>query len=215
MRLDHVIIATSEPVRSARRLAKNAGLAAVEGGVHDGLGTANYIVPLGRGYLELVTAHDRRLAERNAFGRLVLAALHERDEAFAGWAVEVSVDCLATAAQARGLSIGRLTRRGIGIDHAGMEDVRESPGLPFLLAREAGSGHPQDLRADHRVIPHGVRALTIGESEDALNDWFAGQPIDQPVMCRGEGCGIAQVEIATDAGTIVLRGDSPTRTVQS
>ncbi|MEE6179410.1 VOC family protein [Mycobacterium sp. 050134] len=215
MRLDHVIIATNEPVRSARSLAKHAGLVAVEGGVHDGLGTANYIVPLGRGYLELVTVHDRKLAESNAFGRLVLAALRERDEAFAGWAVEVSADCLAATAQTRGLTTGRLTRRGIGIDHAGMEDARESPGLPFLLAREAGSGHPQGLRADHRVTPHGVQSLTIGESEDALNDWFAGKPIEPSVLCRGEGRGIHQVEIATGAGAVVLRGESPTRTAQS
>ena len=73
LRLDHVIIATNDPVRSAQQLADNIGLAAVEGGLHDGPGPANNIVPLGRGYLELVTVHDRKRSESNTFGRLVLA----------------------------------------------------------------------------------------------------------------------------------------------
>jgi hypothetical protein len=212
--LDHVIIATTDPVRSAHQLLENTGLAAVEGGPHDGLGTFNYIVPLSDGYLELVAVNDRHLAQGNAFGQLVLAALGDSDEAFAGWAVEVGQRELDARARALNVSPGKLTRRGVGIDHVGMEQAARSPGLPFLLSRDPKAAHPQSISAEHRVRPLGVSALTIGESRDDLDHWLGqpatgdGRPL--PVTRRGGGRGILELAIATDAGPVVLTEQEPT-----
>jgi hypothetical protein len=217
--LDHVIIATTDPARSAHQLLENTGLAAIEGGPHDGLGTFNYIVPLSDGYLELVAVNDRRLAQGNAFGQLVLAALGDSDEAFAGWAVEVDQRELNARAKASNVSPGKLTRRGVGIDHVGMEQAARSPGLPFLLSRDPKAAHPQSISSDHRVRPLGVSALTIGESHDDLDHWLGVQAAEGarplPVTCRGGGRGILTFAITTDAGPVVLTHHEPTGTARS
>jgi Glyoxalase-like domain len=216
VKLDHVIIATTDPVRSARHLTQNTGLTAVEGGPHDGLGTYNYIVPLTAGYLELVTVQDRQLAQDNAFGQLVLAALRDRDEAIAGWAVEVDADELNARAKALNVPLGQLTRRGVGIRHVGMQKAVQSPGLPFFLARDPHAAHPQSMAADHRVRPLGVTTLTIGESQDDLDRWFGtGGPGSLPVTCRGGGRAILRLEVATDMGPVVLTESEPTGRARS
>jgi Glyoxalase-like domain len=214
VKFDHVIIATTDPARSARHLLEHTGLAAVEGGPHDGLGTYNYIVPLTAGYLELVTVQDRKLAQCNAFGQLVLTALSDRDEAIAGWAVEVDDTELNARARTLNVPLGRLTRRGVGIQHVGMHQASQSPGLPFLLSRDPHAAHPQDMAADHRVRPLGAAALTIGESRDDLDCWLGvsttGNPELLPVTCRGNRSGILEMELATESGPVVLTEDEPT-----
>ena len=59
MRVDHVILATDSLDHTLRRLG-DLGLGWVPGGRHGGMGTVNRIVPLGAGYLELVTVEDPR-----------------------------------------------------------------------------------------------------------------------------------------------------------
>ncbi|OBC17527.1 hypothetical protein A5784_24190 [Mycobacterium sp. 852013-50091_SCH5140682] len=214
MHLDHIVIATTDLGVSARRLADSTGLAAVKGGVHDGLGTQNYIVPLGRGYLELVAVHDSDLARDNPFGRLVLSALAGADEAFAGWAVAVTADELSARSQQVALPIGRLTREGVGVHHLGMTRAVESPGLPFLLARDAGNKDPGRLAAAHTVRPRGVRVLSVAESQSDLESWLmTGVGVDNPelpVVCVASGRGITQVDVETDEGTVVLLHAQPT-----
>lgn len=214
MHLDHIVIATTDLVESARRLADTTGLAAVKGGVHDGLGTHNYIVPLGRGYLELVAVHDAELAQDNPFGRLVLSALAGADEAFAGWAVEVTADELSAQAQRVELPIARLTREGVVVHNLGVTRAFESPGLPFLVARDAGNKAPGLLAAAHGVRPRGVRALSVAEARSDLETWLmtgvgADNP-ELPVVCLSSGRGITQVDIETDEGTVVLLHTQPT-----
>ncbi len=215
MRFDHVIIATDDLARSADRLRATTGLVAVEGGTHDGLGTCNHIVPLGRGYLELVTAHNRDLAQGNDFGRLVLAALAEADEAIAGWAVEVDETVLRARAATGAETIGRLTRRGIGIHHLGMARARISPALPFLLARDAGSQSPEATSAAHAVVPTGIDMLTVAATRPDLDTWLATPVGDTspplPVTCDGTGRGITRIDIATGAGIVTLTPQEPTK----
>ena len=215
MQLDHIIIATTDLDRSARQLADTAGLAAVEGGVHDGLGTHNYIAPLGRGYLELVAVHDRDLAEGNLFGQLVLSALSNGDEAFAGWAVEITAAELDARAHHEKLPIGRLTRRGIGVHHLGMTRALVSPGLPFFLARDPGSTHPEVMDAPHTLTPRGVKRISVADDQSDLDAWLmthvGPDNPELPVDCASPGRGITQVDIETDQGTLTLSHTAPSR----
>ncbi|MUL66953.1 hypothetical protein BOO86_20930 [Mycobacterium sp. CBMA 234] len=214
MHLDHIVIATTDLDESARQLADTTGLAAVKGGVHDGLGTHNHIVPLGRGYLELVAVHDPELAQDNPFGRLVLSALSGANEAFAGWAVEVTADVLNARSHRDGLPVGRLTREGVGVHHLGMTRALESPGLPFLLARDAGNKDPGLLAAGHTVRPRGVRALWVAEDQSVVETWLMARVgannAELPVVCVSSGRGITQVDVETDEGTVVLLHAHPT-----
>lgn len=213
MQFDHIVIATSDPVNAAHRLSDNTGLTALEGGVHDSLGTYNYIVPLGRGYLELVGVHDDVLANRNPFGQLVLSALARNSESFAGWAVEVTFDQLTATAHRLATKIRRLTRRGVGIDYAGMETSTTSPGLPFLLTRYPGVPHPGHLDVDHDVSLLGDISLQIAESAAQLDHWIDGigcdSALDIEVRSYGSGQGINRVCIGTSTGPIVLTAAHP------
>src|SRR5687767_3425705 len=100
--VDHVIYAVEDLDEAAARLRARFGLGSVAGGRHAAWGTENRIVPLGRGYLELITVVEQDVASGSAFGRAVLSAL-ERDRGLAGWAVEV--DDLEEDARRLGLHI--------------------------------------------------------------------------------------------------------------
>ena len=61
--LDHVLIAVSDLEAAAREVERRHGLASVEGGRHQGLGTAKRIVPLGDTYLVLVAVVDEAVLD--------------------------------------------------------------------------------------------------------------------------------------------------------
>jgi len=86
--IDHVVIATADPDATAAALESKLGLAATDGGRHDGLGTLNRLIWLGDSYLELVAVFDRDLAGASWLGRPVLDAL-ERGGGLVTWAIAV------------------------------------------------------------------------------------------------------------------------------
>src|SRR3954449_12439249 len=75
VRIDHVIWATADLDAAAARLERDHGLRAAGGGVHDGMGTHNRILPLGGGYLELLAVRDPEEAAGSHLGRAVTARL--------------------------------------------------------------------------------------------------------------------------------------------
>src|SRR4051812_50103678 len=89
MRVDHVIWATAALDAAAERMEREHGLAATGGGAHDGMGTHNRIVPLGRGYLELLAVRDAAEAAGSPLGRAVTARLERVGEGLMGGAVAV------------------------------------------------------------------------------------------------------------------------------
>jgi len=162
--IDHVLIVSRDLVATAAALFERTGLASVPGGVHDGLGTRNAIVPLGVGYLEIVEAHDEALARANPFGRLVLAghaAAQQagRDDVLFAWSVAVD-DAPAVAAR---LDIGTmsLSRAGVSVQLAGVEESVADPARPFFLQRASGQESPASKPAGHRVDPIGLSRISI------------------------------------------------------
>src|SRR3569833_1119571 len=96
MRIDHVIYATRDLDAAAARMENDLGLAVVEGGRHDGMGTRNKIVPLGGGYLELLAVTDPDEAAGSDLGAALLARLDAVGDGLLGWAVAVDdVDPIA------------------------------------------------------------------------------------------------------------------------
>jgi hypothetical protein len=71
--IDHVILPVRDLVHGAADLTARYGLASVEGGRHPAWGTANWIVPLGDSYLELIAIADHEAAGRSAFGQWIAA----------------------------------------------------------------------------------------------------------------------------------------------
>ncbi|MCJ1422134.1 hypothetical protein MMC29_000013 [Sticta canariensis] len=79
-RLDHIILAARDVKEAAKHILEEYGLAAYEGGRHQGWGTENYIVPLnGNGYLEIAAVFDEAVAQRCDWGSSVLRACSHPD----------------------------------------------------------------------------------------------------------------------------------------
>jgi catechol 2,3-dioxygenase-like lactoylglutathione lyase family enzyme len=169
MRIDHVIIVTTDLDRSAARLRDEHGLGAIPGGRHEGIGTMNRIVPLGGGYLELLAIADRGEAERSPFGSWALAALGDADEALMGWAVVV--DEVAPHAERLGTPIESIQRAGLTAQNTGITGSAGEPHLPFFIQRGAGVGDPGGAAADHAVEPAGLAWLELSGDESRLRQW--------------------------------------------
>lgn len=73
---DHVVIGVADLARAVRGLSQ-IGLDASSGGEHPGRGTANALVPLARGYLELLTVVDAHAARAHSPNRRYVADLLE------------------------------------------------------------------------------------------------------------------------------------------
>src|SRR5438093_8764426 len=71
LELDHVLIAVTDLSVAAREFEARYNLLSIEGGRHQGFGTANRIVPLGDTYLELVAVVDEAEAAESGFGSWV------------------------------------------------------------------------------------------------------------------------------------------------
>jgi hypothetical protein len=142
--VDHVLLATTDLGAASQALSDRFGLEGVEGGRHPDWGTANWIVPVGDAYLELVAVVDAGVAERSAFGRWVASANAAFVEPI-GWAVRTgSLDAVATRLGlevhdgSRATPTGeRLTWRLAGIERAAAEPI-----LPFFIEWGEGARHP-------------------------------------------------------------------------
>ena len=196
MQLDHVILAASVRASETPRLPSAFGLDATPGGRHPAWGTANWIVPLGDSYLELVAVVDERVARGNDFGRRILDA---REGDLVGWAVRPD-DIDATAARLR-LSVGEGSRTrpsGERIEWrmAGLEDALERPWLPFFVAWRDPAAFPGATPAP----PARVTALEIACDVAELSAWLG--PHSLPLRLRSGDAGLTAVVVDGPEGTV-------------
>ena len=152
MELDHVLIAVADLDAAARQVEARFGLASVEGGRHQGLGTANRIVPLGETYLELVAVVDDAEAEASGFGSWVTGGDLPR---LLGWCVRT--DDLDEVADRLGLTIANGSRARpdgtvLNWRMAGLELSAEEPSLPFFIEWGADTPYPGEALAQSATI---------------------------------------------------------------
>ena len=153
--IDHVIYSTAD-LDAAEAVIRDFGLDVAPGGVHDGLGTHNRLVPLGGAYLELLAIHDPAEAEGRGFG----PALLRRGEGLLGWAA--AVDDLAAVIERLGLSVLTVSRQGMTAQVAGVEEAMREPYLPFFIERKGDRG------------PSRVDWLEVGGDAERLQTWLGG-----------------------------------------
>lgn len=148
--LDHAVLVVPDLDRAEARLAA-IGLPVRGGGRHDGHGTVNRLIPLRRGYLEIITVDDPEAAQRSPIGSDVLRALRVCGGGLAGFAVEPGATD-AGRALADGLAVGEplvVSRTGPDGVATGWR-MRFAPGQamtgahPFLLTWDAGPPAPAD-----------------------------------------------------------------------
>jgi Glyoxalase-like domain len=140
MRIDHVIYATRDLDAAAARLEADHGLVASAGGRHAGIGTENRIVPLGGGYLELISVVDYSEAERSPLGHVLAERIDARGEGLMGWVVAVE-DVVAEAGRT-GTELSVIERDGLRARIAGVATAMTEPTLPFFLQRDPGIADP-------------------------------------------------------------------------
>jgi Glyoxalase-like domain len=155
VRIDHVIYSTAD-LDAAEAVIRDFGLDVAPGGVHDGLGTHNRLVPLGGAYLELLAIHDPAEAEGRGFG----PALLRRGEGLLGWAA--AVDDLAVVIERLGLSTLTVSRQGMTAQVAGVEEAMREPYLPFFIERKGDRG------------PSRIEWLEVGGDAERLHTWLGG-----------------------------------------
>lgn len=206
--IDHVILTTDDVGATADELHERTGLAALEGGRHEGHGTGNWLVPLGDSYLELLTVLDEDEARHSPWGSWVLAR-REHGLAFACLRTP-DADAVAArlgrapVAMSRRTPDGQLLRwRLVGID-----DALSSARLPFFIEWDLGDvPHPGAATAPHQTSPHGISGLELGGDPDRVSSWLG--PHDLPIDLVGGDPGPRSVTIATDEGPVVLTAPSP------
>jgi hypothetical protein len=167
MELDHVLVAVDDLDAAATQVEERYGLASVEGGRHQGLGTANRIVPLGKTYLELVAVVDDAEAAGSAFGSWVAGGDIPR---LMGWCVRT--DDLSGVAGRLGLTIADGARaRPDGTvlrwRMAGLERSADEPSLPFFIEWGAGTPYPGEALSQSATIDE----LRLQGDPDRIADW--------------------------------------------
>src|SRR4029450_3692890 len=188
LRLDHVVYAVRDLHEASVRFREAFGLDSVDGGRHEGWGTANRIVPLGDQYLELVAAVHESKGAHTAFGRGVL----ERAARGGGWFTVAAVaDDLDAVATRLGLEVGSGSRTRpdgqiVRWRMAGLDDPRRGAWVPFVRLWDiADELHPGRARAGHGVRATGLGRIEVGGDAERLHTWLGGDELTIPV-CDGE-----------------------------
>lgn len=202
IRIDHVLIATTDLQLGARQLLAGHRLESVEGGRHPRWGTTNRIAPIGAQYLELVAVYDRELAAANPFGRAVLA---EADpDSLRPLAVCLAVDDLTEVgrrlrlpprAGSRTLPSGEV----VSWRSVGMEAAFSARRLPFFIAWDEPGRHPS--RSGPRNLPLAIARVEVGGDEAQLRAWL-GEDV-AGLAAVGGAPGVLGLELADPDGGLV------------
>jgi len=173
--LDHILIAVDDLDTAAQEVEQRHELASVEGGRHQGLGTANRIVPLGQTYLELVAVVDEAEAA-SGFGSWVAEGPRPR---LLGWCVRT--DDLDAVSQRLSLTIADGSRaRPDGTTltwrMAGLERSAKEPSLPFFIEWGPDTPYPGDALGQSATIDE----LRLQGDPARVTEWVGDATL--PVM---------------------------------
>ena len=170
MRIDHVIYAAADLDIATGRLEALLELPAVGGGRHDGMGTANRVIPLGGGYLEVLAIADPQEAAGSALGRAVRERIDSTGEGLMGWAV--AVDDVGVLAKANGLELTEISRQGMTARLAGVAEAMTEPSLPFFIERDPGIPDPGAVGDGE-----GIKWIEVGGTKARLQSWLGGAKV--------------------------------------
>lgn len=175
MLIDHVILAADDLAAAAARLEAEHGLLASGGGRHEGVGTHNRIVPLGRGYLELMAVADRAEAEASPLGRILSATIAERAGGLMAWCA--AVEDVEAVARRLGTDLSLIAREGLSARLTGVAEAMAEPCLPFFIERDPGIADP-GAGGD----AGGITWVEVAGDEHRLADWLGGERLPVRVV---------------------------------
>jgi hypothetical protein len=201
--IDHVLLAARDLAADAERIAHHLSLESYGGGRHPAWGTANWIVPLGTSYLELIRVVDEHEASGSDFGRWVSAS---SSGTLVGWAVRP--DSLEATARRLGLEIGEGSRTGPSGERiewrtAGIAVAVSRPWLPFFIEWSGPAAHPGATTSPGAVIER----VEIEGDRAELDRWLGEHQL--PLDVSDGTTGLTAVVLRGPRGTATLgRGTS-------
>jgi Glyoxalase-like domain len=173
VRIDHVVVASSDLQRSGETVGRALDREVVAGGRHEGLGTENLIVPLGSAFIEILAIADPEEAARSELGRLVSARIEAVGEGPMAWAV--AVDDVEAVAARLGLRRSAVGRDGAVGALAGLPEALAEPTLPFFIERHG------DARGD------GIDAIEVSGDAVRLGEWLGAASLPVSVAAGAPG----------------------------
>ena len=172
--VDHVLLPVSDLELGARVLGEKAGLEALPGGKHATGGTANYIVPLGRQYLELIAVVDEKAAVDSRLGARGMQSV-KRGKTFVAWALRTTdLDAMRAKLLAAGwelpaIATGSRRRPDGQVLSWRTQDIAlgsEPSAIPFIIEWQVPDGlHPGEAPASHRDGATSIRRVVVGARE--------------------------------------------------
>ncbi len=202
--IDHVMVAVANLEEAARRYASDYGLIAVAGGRHDGLGTANSIVPLGDDYVELVAVVDGDEAAGNPVGQFLSHHLAEVGEGLVAVCLRTS-DAAATIKRTGSSPVAMSRTRPDGHvlswELIGMDGTL-GHGFPFFITWALDEHHPARTAIVHRSDAQSIAWVELGGDAQRIREWV-GADAPQLRLVGGES-GPRRFAIATRSGDITI-----------
>ena len=198
--IDHVVFCVADLEEAGREIEGRIGMPVVPGGEHEGLGTANAIVPLGENYLELLTVSDSRLAATNEWGRWTLDRMGT-DLIPHAWCLRTTdLDGLEARIGQPAVPMSRVRPDGVRLSWrlAGLVGTMSTDALPFFIEWQVPPHElPGVLNPDRS--PAAIEWIEVGG--DGL-DTLLG-PHDLPLRLT-KGSGIRRIAIKSDLGESIL-----------
>jgi hypothetical protein len=203
MELDHVLYGVGDLDKAAARFLEEYGLTSVEGGRHPQLGTANRIIPVGRGqFLELIAVVDQD--SPHPVAKVLGALVSNGDRLFASCLRPDDLDAVAQR-----LSLSPVTARRNNPDGsvhewrlAGLDAAAGPDRLPFFIDWGSAPGWSH-LEPRHTVETRGFAWLETGGDASRLRDWIGDDRV--PIRVVAGEPGPHAVAIATPDGELVIR----------
>ena len=169
--IDHILLPVGDLEAAARDLRERYGLQANPGGRHATGGTANYIVPLGRQYLELIAVVAPDEVNGSHLGARVLDAVRD-GKTFVAWALRTTdLEALRARLQGEGWELPQVNdgsrRRPDGqVLSWRTQDVEVGSGataIPFVIQWNVPDGlHPGQAAAGHAIGEASIRRVIVG-----------------------------------------------------
>lgn len=184
---------------------RRLGLDVLEGGRHPGVGTANRIVPLGAGYLELLAVVDETEAQANDYARSLIAAIAEGDR-LVRWSLRT--DRITEVASRLGLTVEKRFRRLpdgslLTWRAAGLSESLADSSIPFFMEWDDPRRYPGLMTAEHDCgATHFAWVEIAPPDAERFAEWTSG--IDAPLRLTSRGRGLERVAIQTRDGEVVL-----------